>query len=250
MQETLARRREDCLRAWAREATEEAAKKQAGLSRDRAKTWREKLRTAVEQGKPRIFTAWVADEQGPPLSVVETREGNRLVQPRAVVQAFVAEWGGELWRPMDEGDMDEVLGQTLRGMAAQGAPAPLTAEQIKEAVDTMPARRSPGLDHWTVQQLKGLPAEAWVSLALILNQVEREGRWPAALRGAKIVFLSKGEGMQVIKQRPIGILPLLYRVWAKARLRQAVREHWVEPQEFEHGGRQDGRQQRRPGKPR
>ena len=85
--------------------------------------------------------------------------------------------------------MDQVLGETLRGMAAQGAPAPITADQIKEAVDTMPARRSPGLDHWTVQQLKGLPAEAWVSLALILNQVEAQGRWPAALRGGGTISL-------------------------------------------------------------
>ena len=157
------------------------------------------------------------------------------MRPKAIAEAFVAEWG-ELWRPEAGGEMDQALARSLREMAAQGAPTPLTAEQVREAVDTMPARRSPGLDHWTVQQLKGLPAEAWVSLALILNRVEAEGRWPAALRGAKVVFLSKGEGMQVIKQRPIGILPLLYRVWAKARLRQAVRERWVEPQEFEHGG--------------
>ena len=131
LQVNLALRREDRLREWAREATEEAAKRQAKQSRERAKTWREKLRTAVEQGKPRIFTSWVADEQGPPLSVVETKDGTRLVQPKAVAQAFVAEWG-ELWKPLEEGDMDEVLAQTLRGMAAQGAPAPLTAEQIKE----------------------------------------------------------------------------------------------------------------------
>ena len=73
--ESLVRAREACLRRWAREATEEAAKRQSVLSRDRAKVWREKLRTAVEHGKPRVFTSWVADEQGPPLSVVETKEG-------------------------------------------------------------------------------------------------------------------------------------------------------------------------------
>ena len=92
--ENLAWRREDCLRKWAREATEEAAKRQEVLSRERAKTWREKLRAAVEQGKPKVFTSWVADEQGPPLSVVETREGVRLVRPKAVAKAFVDEWGG------------------------------------------------------------------------------------------------------------------------------------------------------------
>ena len=42
--------------------------------------------------------------------------------------------------------------------------------------------------------------------------------------------------MQVIKQRPIGILPFVHRIWAKARLRQAVRERWVDPEDFEHGG--------------
>ena len=75
LQGNLALRREDRLREWAKEATEDAARRQAKLSRERAKTWREKLRLAVEQGKPRTFTSWVADEQGPPLSVVETKGG-------------------------------------------------------------------------------------------------------------------------------------------------------------------------------
>ena len=71
--------------------------------------------------------------------------------------------------------MDVELRDLLRGFAReQGVPA-LTAVQVAKAVATMPARRAAGLDHWTVQQLRGQPGEAWDSMPLILNAIEERG---------------------------------------------------------------------------
>ena len=90
------RARESAVRKWATEATQEAAIIHGRLGAQRAKEWRHKLRDAVEAGKPKVFTSWVADATGPPLSVVEDREGRHLVQPKEVAAAFVTEWGGTL----------------------------------------------------------------------------------------------------------------------------------------------------------
>ena len=73
-------------------------------------------------------------------------------------------------------------------------------------------------------------------MAQILNKVEEVGEWPAALAGARFVFLSKGEGNAVLGQRPIGILPMLYRLWARVRLREAEDSGCAHPADFEHGG--------------
>ena len=53
------------------------------------------------------------------------------------------------------------------------------------------------------------PAPAWDSLAHIFNEVEKRGEWPAALAGAKIVFLSKGQGNLVAAQWPMDSMPML-----------------------------------------
>ena len=107
---------------------------------------------------------------------------------------------------------------------------------MREAVRRLTRRKAQGIDHWSVEQLQRLPEEAWDSMAAILNRIEEVGEWPKALAGAKIVFLSKGEGNAVMGQRPIGILPMVYRLWARVRLHEAEEEGCAHPADFEHGG--------------
>ena len=61
----------------------------ARLAQGRTTAWMERLRKAVEDGAPRVFTAWVANNAGPPLSVVVTKAGETLVQPCQVAGALV-----------------------------------------------------------------------------------------------------------------------------------------------------------------
>ena len=68
--------------------------------------------------------------------------------------------GGERWQPMQDGQEDEVLRGSLEVMAQGSHVTPLTADQLRDAVEPMPGRKAAGLDHWAVQQLKGQPQEA------------------------------------------------------------------------------------------
>ena len=167
-----------------------------------------------------------------------------MVQPMQVAGAFAKEWGA-LWRPPPKKGVVlpyEEERKALDGLLASLARdntnplPPIEGHILQEAVRKLTRTKAQGLDHWTVEQLQCLPAEAWPSMAAILNRIEEVGEWPAALAGAKIVFLSKGEGNAVMGQRPIGILPMDYRLWARVRLREAEDEGYANPADFEHGG--------------
>ena len=78
----------------------------------------------------------------------------------------------------------------------------------------MPGRKAAGLDTWTLQELRQLQGPAREALAKVMNPVEGEGQFPPALSGSHVVFLLKREGDDPFLQRPIGILPMLCRLWA------------------------------------
>ena len=91
----------------------------------------------------------------------------------------------------------------------------------------MAARKAPGLDGWTVAELRLLPAWWHERVAHVLEAVERAGRWPETARQPAGLLLPKPGG----GQRPIWLLPMVYRVWAHGRapLWAAWREAWGPP---------------------
>ena len=50
------------------------------------------------------------------------------------------------------------------------------------------------------------------------------------------MFIPKGEGSAVIAQRPFGILPMVYRLWVRVRLRRGLQDEWITQCDFNHGG--------------
>ena len=121
-----------------------------------------------------------------------------------------------MWKPQDGRALDD-LGRAMASGEAELPP--ITAEDITQALGAMPGTKATGLDAWALAELKRLSPEAKRSLAIILNRAEEEGGLPAGLSGAKLVFIPKSKGKMVMSQRPIGILPMLYRLWARIRLR-------------------------------
>ena len=72
-------------------------------------------------------------------------------------------------------------------------------------------------------------------MAKLLDAIEEAScsKWPEALVTASITLLSKGEGPDVIKQRPITVFPMIYRAYASIRYKdtQAWQDSWA-PQEI------------------
>ena len=71
----------------------------------------------------------------------------------------------------------------------------------------------------------------------LLHIVEDVGVWPGALAHSLISLVTKGEGARPEDLRPISVMPLVYRDWASARLREVIswQEEWI--QDGQHGFR-------------
>ena len=74
------------------------------------------------------------------------------------------------------------------------------------------------------------PESVRAALAASLRPVEALGWWPIGLRCAETVLLPKagGDAGGPMQRRPITLLPLVYRLWAKLRVRdmEACRALW------------------------
>eukprot|EP00971_Amphidinium_carterae_P352346 6492558-Amphidinium_carterae.3 len=94
---------------------------------------------------------------------------------------------------------------------------PLTALQVQDVVKGL-EHKAPGLDHWCAKELQALPSSLLESLSELYKLVESSGTVPLLWRCHKIVFLPKpGKEASPFGLRPIALLALLYRVYAKCR---------------------------------
>ena len=75
------------------------------------------------------------------------------------------------------------------------------------------ARKKPGLDAWTVQDLLNLPEPGQADLVYQLRQAELRGTWPIQIQHVAIAMLPKDH----VAERPIALTSILYRCWNKCR---------------------------------
>ena len=80
-----------------------------------------------------------------------------------------------------------------------------------------------GLDGWGWRELKVLPVSWFDELARILTKVEDLGVWPDGLLDAYITMIPKTDGDATpLGQRALSVLPVVYRIWASARMGQLM----------------------------
>ena len=77
------------------------------------------------------------------------------------------------------------------------------------------------LDGWGWRELKVLPVSWYDELACILTKVEDNGVWPDGLLDACIAMIPKTHADATpFGHRPLSVLPVVYRIWASARMGQ------------------------------
>ena len=102
--------------------------------------------------------------------------------------------------------------------AAAWPSSPITVDVIRAAARSFKAHTAVGIDGIRPRHLDLLPDEAINALATLYNLSEAIG--VPLVQGADIVFLPKPTG----GERPIGILPSLYRLWCRCRRPRALAE--------------------------
>eukprot|EP00971_Amphidinium_carterae_P350491 6491576-Amphidinium_carterae.1 len=108
---------------------------------------------------------------------------------------------------------------------------PITAADLARAAKKAKSRRAPGVRGWHASDLKMLPALAWQQLADLINAGERGGSLPLEWNAVVQTLIPKHDALagslKPLSLRPIGVLPTLARVWARARL-EVVLKHTLE----------------------
>ena len=90
-----------------------------------------------------------------------------------------------------------------------------------------------------MEGLEALPLTLFDGLARILRMVEEGGVWPEGLLDAYAAMIPKSGGDAAPSgQRPLCVLPVVYRVWASARIMQLEPwfRSWVPATVFSAGG--------------
>ena len=105
------------------------------------------------------------------------------------------------------------------GIGDVEAPSKLVLVKFKAALATFPCGTGLGWDDCHPRALLRLPDELLEAIIVLLMRCEIEGNWPLAVRLVVIVLLTKPDG----GFRPIGLLPLLPRIWMRPR-RDAAQE--------------------------
>ena len=113
----------------------------------------------------------------------------------------------------------------------------LTGEMLADVVHRKGAIAG-SLDGWGWREFKALPVSWFDGLARILSKVEDSGVWPEGLLDAYIAIIPKIDGDATpLGQRPLGVLPIAYRIWASARMLQLEGwfQSWVPDSVFSAG---------------
>ena len=81
------------------------------------------------------------------------------------------------------------------------------------------------LDGWGWREFKALPVSWFDGLARIFSKFEDTVVWPEGLLDAYIAMIPKTDGDATpLGQRPLGVLRVVYRIWASVRMLQL--EDW------------------------
>ena len=95
------------------------------------------------------------------------------------------------------------------------------------------------LDGWGWRELKALPVAWFDRLASLFTLIEEEGIWPDGLLDGYIAMIPKSDGDSTpLGQRPLCVLPVVYRLWASVRLLhlESWFRSWVTQSVFSAGG--------------
>lgn len=221
----------------------ERAEAEWKAARDAARTarrdgWNEWVQSAAANGKGRLYR-WIkggselgeavvpdpaedttAAEGAPGRSgwVLALRGG-----PAARMRFFEGAWRG-LWQRQCNAQPGEEWLRESDGLPPFPARSPWTAGSVRAILRRMAARKKPGLDAWTVSELRLVPDALLGWIAELLEEVEAAGEWPRQLCEPEGLLLPKpGSGHGPLDRRPIWLLPMVYRLWAACRAQQFAR---------------------------
>ena len=164
--------------------------------------WKDCLSQSLAGGASKVHAMvrrWAGDYAA---TVIPADAADALVEVRA-------EWAQQ-WH-QDQPRAQEALQVALAEAHRQPPPPPVTVEHLSDAICKVPKRSAAGPDGLHPAVLHGLSPPGLLSLAGLLSHAAARHSFPASLAGPRVAMLPRPTG----GLRPISILPLVYRVYAR-----------------------------------
>ncbi len=219
----------DCAAAAlaAREAIEAEVKRADADARAEANAaWKAWVADGIEAGASRAHAFTKLPEMWEPTTAVGAG-GAVSCAPDALLEGQRAKYC-EMWRP---------VGAPFRYEGIGGDELPmLETEAIRTAALSFAWRTTQTYDGFHPRQIGLLSDGALRALAVLLQAVETAGIWPRQVSMVVSALLPKPRG----GFRPIGILPAVYRVWAKSRRADSDRWEREHPRAYLSAARGNG----------
>ena len=190
---------------------------------ERQKRWREALPRLWRERPGTVYgwlrgesAAWgttpVLDSEGHQCATVE--EVDAAVQQywvQSVLRRHAGADGADRWRALLESEFGAHIPVVDWPRTAW------SAARVKQGLAAMREGASPGRLGIPLALWKSLPVAWHAALARMLELVEAEGRWPPEWAQAFVTMIPKASGgSRPEDQRPITVLDVPYRLWAKA----------------------------------
>jgi hypothetical protein len=139
--------------------------------------------------------------------------------PQQILDEVDAFWW-KLWLPDNQTIHPDRWFETFDDFPAFPEVSPLTADTLASVIRAVPAGKAAGRDGWTYGDLKRMPAPALELLCDIFKCTERTGVWPEPIAHSFVAMLPKGGSGEPDDFRPVVLLSVFYRLWAKCRGRE------------------------------
>ncbi|KAJ9442265.1 Ribonuclease HI [Diplonema papillatum] len=205
----------------------------AALKQQRTRRWKDRVQRAWNSTDRGDVYRFLAGSQESPSIFLRRQDGTLTACPKEIDELLRGPeaWGGIFQR---YASTEEPQWEAFKANYARNLPAPqqmeckkIGAADVRTALKKMKKTTSPGLHAWRVFELQQLPTEILQLMAEAMNAVEAEGRWPEQLMHAILHLLPKpGSTGDPMSQRPISITPVLYRLWAAIRAKEAL--EWMD----------------------
>ncbi|KAJ9446314.1 Ribonuclease HI [Diplonema papillatum] len=202
------------------------------LRRHRKTQWTHKMQEAWAHGRGLVFD-YIADRYSSPLTFLQ-REDKTLTANAAEIDEILRgekAWGGIFQRYATQ--EEPCWGRFLRMYSpvlpdrAEMECESITVGEVRAALAKMKKSASAGMHGWRIHELQQLPNSLLEGFARVLNEVEESGEWPEELMHALVSLIPKPKSTgDPLSQRPISVAPVLYRIWAAIRAKNA--QSWMD----------------------
>ena len=190
---------------------------------ERIKRWKEALPRVWAKTPGRIYSWLRAERATWGTTPLTAEDGSQLVTHKSVDSAVKDFWVKKIWQRDDPTKAAQSWTSMLcspfrshiTSLKGNWRLPEWTEDFVVEVLRSMKKNASPGM--W------GIPIWVWLALpsiwhvvtAKVIQWVQDHGEWPEEALDAYVVLLPKGQGTEVQNQRPITVLELLYRIYAR-----------------------------------